>query len=115
MYEREQILSSFLVRPQDGWRFLRAAIAVLFFAAGLETVRRIISRPGLAVVTTATAGMVVWARVVERATPCNPDGSECYQGLLTLFAVAAAVVVWGVYFAGVFVSRVAARFTKLRG
>ena len=40
LYEREQILDSFFVRPQDGWRFLRAAIVVLFFASGLETVRR---------------------------------------------------------------------------
>ena len=38
LYERELILDSFFVRPQDGWRFLRAAIVVLFFAAGLETV-----------------------------------------------------------------------------
>ena len=115
LYERELILDSFFVRPQDGWRFLRAAIVVLFFAAGLEIVRHFIRRPVLAVVTTATAGMVIWARIVERATPCNPDGSECYDGLLTIFAVAAAGAVWAVYFAGLFVGRVAARLTKPRG
>ena len=115
LYEREQILDSFFVRPQNGWRFLRAAIVVLFFAAGLETVRRIIRRPALAVATTATVGMVIWARIVERATSCNPDGSECYDGLLTIYAVAVAGAVWTVYFAGVIVGRVAARFTRPRG
>ena len=109
LYDRELILDSFFVRPQDGWRFLRAAIVFLFFAAGLETVRRFIRRPALAVVTTATVGMVIWARVVDRATPCDPGASDCYSGLLTLFAVVAAGVVWTVYFAGVFVGRVAAR------
>ena len=111
LYDRELILDSFFVRPQDGWRFLRAAIVVLFFAAGLETVRRFIRRPVLAVVTTATVGMVIWARVVERATPCTAEASDCYEGLLTIFAVAAAGVVWALYFAGVFVGRVAARFS----
>jgi hypothetical protein len=109
LYERELILDSFFVRPQDGWRFLRGAIIILFFASGLETVRRFIRRPVLAVVTTGTVGMVIWARVVERATPCTPDASDCYQGLLTILAVAAAALVWGVYFAGVFIGRLAGR------
>jgi hypothetical protein len=109
LYERELILDSFFVRPQDGWRFLRAAIVVLFFAAGLETVRRPIRRPVLAVVTTATAGMLIWARIVERATPCDPGASACYDGLLTIYAVAAVGAVWAVYFAGVFVGRIAGR------
>jgi hypothetical protein len=109
LYDRELILDSFFVRPQDGWRFLRAAIVVLFFAAGLETVRRLIRRPVLAVVTTATAGMLIWARIVERATPCDPGASACYDGLLTIYAVAAVGAVWAVYFAGVFVGRIAGR------
>jgi hypothetical protein len=59
--------------------------------------------------TYGRATEVIWARVVERATPCDPGAFEGYDGLLTLFAVAAAVVVWGVYFAGVFASRIAGR------
>ncbi|MEJ7790894.1 MAG: hypothetical protein WKF65_02860 [Gaiellaceae bacterium] len=46
-YDREQILASFSVREQDGWRFLYTAVVVVFFAAGLETVRRVVRRPTL--------------------------------------------------------------------
>ncbi len=104
-YDREQILASFSVREQDGWRFLYAAVVVVFFAAGLETVRRVVRRPTLAIVTTSTAGLVVWAMIVDRATPCDPGASECYRGLTTILAVAAAVLGWGAYLAGTLVGR----------
>ena len=108
-YDREQILDSFSVREQDGWRLLYAAVVVLFFAAGLETVRRLVPHPSLAVVMTSTAGLVVWAVVVDRATPCNPGASECYSGLLTILALLAAALGWGAYLTGFFVRRIVGR------
>lgn len=109
LYDREQILDTFSVRKQDGWRLLHAAVLVLFFAAGLETIRRVVRLPTVAIATTATAGLVVWAVVVDRASRCDPGASECYSGLLTIFAVVAAVLGWGVYLAGLFVGRLVDR------
>jgi len=109
LYDREQILDSFSVREQDGWRYLHAAIVVAFFAAGLETVRRVVRRPILALVTTSTVGLVLWAWVVDRATPCGPGASECYRGLPTILAIGAAALVWLAYLTGVFIGRVVDR------
>ena len=61
LYDREQILPSFFAHKQDGWRVLRGAVVVLFFVALFETLRRRVRRPTLAVTTTATVGIVVWA------------------------------------------------------
>lgn len=109
LYDREQILDTFSVREQDGWRLLSAAVVVLFFAAGLEAVFRVVRRLPLAIVTTSTVGLVAWAVVVDKASPCLPDASECYSGFLTLFAVVAAALGWGAYLAGVFVRRLVDR------
>jgi hypothetical protein len=109
LYDREQIVDSFFVRAQDGWRFLRVAVVVLFFAAGLETARRVVRRPILAIVTASTAGLVVWAVVVDKATPCDPGASDCYSGLPTILAVAASLVVWAVYGAGLLTGSIVRR------
>ena len=61
LYDRDQILPDFSARPQEGWELLRGAVVVLFFVALFETVRRLVHRPTLAVTTTATAGIVIWA------------------------------------------------------
>ena len=114
-YDREQILDTFSVREQDGWRFLHAAVLVLFFAAGLETVRRVIPSLSLAIVTTATAGLVVWAMVVDRASPCDPGASDCYRGLPTMFALLAAGLAWAAYLAGFFVRRIVERDRRREG
>ncbi|MBA3429818.1 MAG: hypothetical protein H0U07_14785 [Actinobacteria bacterium] len=108
-YDREQILGSFSVREQDGWRILHVVVVVAFFAAGLESVRRVVRRPSLAIVTASTAGLVVWAAVVDRSTRCDPGASECYRGLTTLLAVAAAGLGWAGYLAGFFVGRLVDR------
>ncbi len=108
-YEREQILDSFFVREQDGWAFLYAAVVVLFFAAAVDAVRRFVRRLPLAIVTASTAGLVVWAVVVDRAFPCEPSASDCYKGLTTILAVAAASLVWAAYLTGVFIGRIVGR------
>ena len=112
-YDRERILDSFSVRALDGWRYLHAAVVVLFFAAGLAAVRSVVRRLPLAIVTTSTVGLIVWAVVAERATPCGPGASECSQGLITFFAVAAASLIWAAYLVGVFIRRIVDRRTTL--
>ena len=107
--DREQILDSFSVRPREGWRLLYAAVVVAFFAAGLQTVRRFVRRPSLALMAAATGGIVVWAAVLDRATVCDPDASDCYRGFATLLAVAAASVAWLAYLTGLFAGRVVER------
>ena len=97
------------MREQDGWRILHVVVVVAFFAAGLESVRRVVRRPSLAIVTASTAGLVVWAAVVDRSTRCDPGASECYRGLTTLLAVAAAGLGWAGYLAGFFVGRLVDR------
>jgi hypothetical protein len=111
-YDREQILDSFFVRARDGWRALYGAVVVLFFTAVLEAVRRIVARPSVAVVAAATGGFVVWAAVVDRAGTCSPDASECYRGLLTALAVAAAVLAWAAYGLGVVTGRAVRRANR---
>ena len=108
-YDREQILDTFFVRPRDGWRVLHAAVVVLFFAAAFEAVRRVVRRPSLALAAAATGGLVVWAAVVDSASTCSPDASECYRGFATLFAVAAAVAAWAAYLGGVLAGRLVGR------
>ena len=78
LYDREQILPSFFAHKQDGWRVLRGAVVVLFFVALFETLRRRVRRPTLAVTTTATVGIVVWAWVVDRAVVCGDEG-DCFH------------------------------------
>lgn len=112
LYDREQILDSFSVREQDGWRFLYLAIVIAFFAAGLENVRRVVRLPSVAIVTTATGGLVLWAIVVDKAQSCEPGASDCYDGLLTIFAIAAALVAWTAYLIGVFLGVVVSRVSS---
>jgi len=114
LYDREQILDSFSVREQDGWRFLYAAVVIAFFAAGLETVRRVVRRSTVAIVTTASAGVVLWAMVADRVRSCDPGASDCYDGLGTILAVAAALVGWTAYLIGVFLGLLAGRVTDRR-
>ena len=109
LYDPDQILSSFSVRALDGWRLLYAAVVVLFFAAGLETVRRLVRRPFLALVITSTAGLVIWAATVDGAGQCDADAGECYRGIATFLALVAAALVWGLYAAGIGVRRLVDR------
>lgn len=104
LYDREQILPSFFAHVQDGWRVLRGAVVVLFFVALFETLRRLVRRPTLAVTTTATVGLVVWAMVLDRAVPCADDG-ECWEGLATILAVIVAGIWWLAYLAGSMLGR----------
>jgi hypothetical protein len=113
LYDREQILPSFSVRTQDGWRLLRGAVIVLFFIALFETVRRLVRRPTLAVTTTVTAGLVVWAMVADRAAHCE-EGGECWEGLATLLAVIFAAISWLAYLAGVMLGRFVERIRRPR-
>ena len=108
-YDPDQILSSFSVRALDGWRLLYAAVVVLFFAAGLETVRRLVRRPFLALVITSTAGLVIWAATVDGAGQCDADAGECYRGIATFLALVVAALVWGLYGAGIGVRRLVDR------
>jgi hypothetical protein len=114
LYDREQILDSFSVRERDGWRYLYAAVVIAFFAAGLETVRRLVRRPTVAIVTTASVGVVLWAMVLDRVRSCDPGASECYDGLGTILAVAAALVGWTAYLSGVFVGLLVDRVSTRR-
>jgi hypothetical protein len=96
LYDREQILDSFAVREQVGWRAFQAAVVVLFFAALLGLASAVTSRPALAVTITGTVGIFVWAYVIDRVTPC--DGGECWDGVLPVAAFVLAVIWWAVYF-----------------
>ena len=109
LYDPDQILSSFSVRGLDGWHLLYAAVVVLFFAAGLATVRRLVRRPFLALVITSTAGLVIWAATVDGAGQCNADAGECYRGIATFLALVVAALVWGLYAAGIGVRRLVGR------
>jgi hypothetical protein len=111
-YERAQILDSFSVHRLDGWRYLYAAVVVLFFAAGLGSVHRIVRRPVLAIVITGTAGSVLWAMVADEATQCEPDTSECSLHLATILALAGAAATWSVYLAGIGVGRIVRRLVS---
>jgi len=113
LYDREQILPSFFAHVQDGWRVLRGSVIVLFFVALFETARRLIRRPTLAVTTTATVGLVVWAIVLARAVPCLDDG-ECWEDLATIFAVVLAGIWWAAYGAGVLLGRLVERLRTPR-
>jgi hypothetical protein len=104
LYDREQILPSFSVRRQDGWRFLYRAVIVLFFVSLFETARRLLGRPALAVTTTASVGLVAWAMVLDAAVQCD-DGGECWKGIATLLAFIVAVGLWLAYLAGVVLGR----------
>jgi len=108
-YDREQILDSFFVRAESGWRVLFVAVVVLFFAAAFEFVRRLIGRPALAAVTAVSAGLVIWGLVLDDASTCDPGASECYDGLPTALAVSASALVWGAYLAGVLIHRIVVR------
>ena len=106
-YQRELILDSFSVRERNGWRFLYPAAVALFFAAGLDAVRRVVRRPTLAIVASSTACVVVWGRVAQSATRC--EGSDCLGWVITVIALAAAGLAWGVYLTGVLIGRVVDR------
>jgi hypothetical protein len=103
LYERELILDSFSANERTGWRFLYTATVALFFAAGLDAVRRVVRRPTLAIVASSTACLVVWARVNQSATRC--EGSDCLGWVITVVALAAAGLAWGAYFTGVLIGR----------
>ena len=103
LYDAEQILPYFSVREQDGWRYLHGAIVVLFFAALFETSRRLIRRPTLAATTTVTAGVIVWAVIVDRSSIC--EGSDCWEGVLSMAALALAAIWWIAYLAGTALGR----------
>ena len=113
LYDREQILPSFSVRAQDGWRFLHGAVIVLFVIALFETVRRLVRRPTVAVTTTVTVGLVVWATVAGRAVHCEEDG-DCWGDLATLLASILAAIWWLAYLAGVMLGRLVERIRTRR-
>ena len=113
LYDPEQILPYFFAHKQDGWRVLRGAVVVLFFAALFELLRRLIRRPTLAVTTTATVGLVVWVTVLARAVPCLEDG-ECWEDLATLAAVILAGIWWLAYLAGIMLGRFVERIRTPR-
>ena len=112
LYDREQILPSFSARIQEGWQFLRGAAVVLFFVALFETARRLVHRPTLAVTATATAGIVIWAFVVARASIC--EGGECWDDVLVVAAVVLAGIWWAAYGAGVLLGRFVERLRTPR-
>ena len=105
-FEREQILDSFSVRAQTGWRVLRTATFVLLFASLFEVARRSLRRPSLAVVIAVTGGTLLWAVTEDQSFVGDPDASESYQGLLTLLAFGAAGLGWAAYGLGVAAGRV---------
>ena len=65
---------------------------MLFFVALFETLRRLVHRPTLAVTTTATAGIVIWAFVVARGSIC--EGGECWDDVLVVAAAVLAGIWW---------------------
>jgi hypothetical protein len=99
-YDREQILDSFSVREQAGWKILRWATVVGFFAGLVALATLLTSSLALAVTLAGTGGLVTWALAFDRARPCDSNASECYDGLVTFFAFAVAIVWWVVYLAG---------------
>ena len=103
LYDREQILDSFAVREQAGWRVFQAAVVVLFFAALLGLASALTSRPALAITITGTVGIFVWAYVIDRVTPC--EGGECWDGVLPVAAFVLGVIWWAVYLVGTAVAR----------
>jgi hypothetical protein len=109
-YEREQTLESFSALPRIGWKIVDAAVVVLLFASLLEVARRVIRRPSLALMVTATGGLFLWLVVEDRSYECAEGASDCYQGLLTLFALV-AVSLASVVYLGVFA---AIRFLRPR-
>jgi hypothetical protein len=109
-YEHEQILSSFSALPQAGWKLLEGVLVALLFAAAFETARRLLRSPVTAAVVALTGGAMTWAILEDRAFPCNPDASDCYDGLLTLVVFVAAALVWAVYGLALLL----ARSTRLR-
>ena len=104
-YDREQILDSFSVREQSGWKLLRWAIPVALFASLLALASLLAATLALATTLAGTAGLVVWALAYDRARPCDSNASECYDGLVTIFAVGVAVVWWVVYLLGTSAAR----------
>jgi uncharacterized protein YdbL (DUF1318 family) len=105
LYDREQILDSFSVREQGGWKLLRWAIPVALFAALGALASLLVASLALAVTLAGTTGLVVWALAYDRARPCDSNASECYDGFVTIFAVGAAVVWWVAYLLGVSAER----------
>jgi hypothetical protein len=99
-YDREQILDSFSVREQGGWTLLRWAIPTAFFAALVALASLVATSVALAITLAGTVGIVAWALVYDRARPCNPNASECYDSFVTVLAVGLAVVWWIVYYLG---------------
>jgi hypothetical protein len=104
-FEREQILESFAVHALTGWRVLRVAVFVLLFASLFEVARASLRRPSLALVIALTGGAVLWALVEDASMYCDPGGSECYRGLLTMLVLAAAAGAWAAYGIGVALGR----------
>ena len=112
LYDREQILPSFFAHKQDGWRVLHGAVVVLFFVALFETLRRRVRRPTLAVTTTATVGIVVWAWVVDRAVVCGDEG-DCFHWATVIAAIVAGIW-WLAYLAGSMLGRFVERVRRPR-
>jgi hypothetical protein len=96
-FEREQILDSFAVHPQRGWKVLRATTLVLLFASLFEVARRGLRRRSLAVMIALTGGTLFWAVVEDRSFVAEPDASDSEQGVLTVLAVVAVVAAWAAY------------------
>jgi hypothetical protein len=105
VFDREQILGSFSVREQDGWRLLRGAIVVGFFAALFAFATILGASLPLAITAAGTLGVVAWAVAYDQAVTCDPGASECYQGITTAFAIGLAVVWWVVYLVGAAIAR----------
>jgi hypothetical protein len=106
LYDREQILPTFSVREQTGWRLLHGSFLVLLFGALFGVASSITSRPGLAVTLAGTTGLVAWTAIVVRASPCE---EECWDAVAMIFAVGAAALWWLAYGAVVQIGRAVRR------
>jgi len=107
--EAAQTLETFRASGLDGWTVLRRLSVILWFVALTLLVPRFVRTPWKAALAVVTLGAVSWAFVSDRMHPCEGDGSECYQGLLTVAAAVAAGLAWAVAFAAAAVARLIRR------
>ena len=108
-FNREDILPSFSVEPRTGWTLVRNASVVLYFLSIFELVRRLSRQIVVSLLVASTGGIVVWAQLAERFSPCDPDIGECYGGFATALSVVVAAFVWLCYFVAVAARRSRAR------
>lgn len=108
-FDREQTLEFFRVSPDTGFELLRWSLFAGLFVSALEVVRRVVRKPWLALVATATGGAVAAALIADWTHPCAEGASECYRGLLTLLTLVAAAFVWCGVAVALFLVRVGRR------